>query len=271
MFKSTLFATAILVLALGTAAADLTGTNVVINEIYCDPPGTYDGAEFIELYNPTAAPIDISGWVLCGVEYDQLCGGEDRWQFPAGTVIAADDYLVVAKDAHEDGPDDDAFYKYFGFDPHFEMVDTLMYYEVDYGPVPNLIRLDDQPTYDDQIQLVGGRGYGVMCSGTSRSDVVYLYTSPTLLTLVDLVEYADMDYCTADPCAGDDGADDNAFPEIPYLGNTLGRDSTSKDTNNSNVDFTMMVPTPDAVNTENTPPWIRTVRYSPIPPIPSTL
>ena len=263
MAKYPLFAAIILVLALGTAAADPSGTNVVINEIYCDPPGTYDGAEFIELYNPTAGAIDISGWVLVGTEYNSTCGGEDRWQFPAGTSIGADDYLVVAKDAH-DG--DDGFYEVFGFDPDFEMVDTLMYYEVDYLPVDNMIMLDDEPAYDDQILLVGGRGYGVMCDGTSRADVVYLYTSPTFITLVDLVEYADMDYCTEDPCAGDDGADDNAFPDIPYFGNTLGRDPSGTDTDNSDVDFTMQVPSPFLANTLNTPPWIRTVRYAPMPP-----
>ena len=266
MMKSSFIAAAVVLLALGTATADLTGTNVVINEIYVDPPGTYDGAEFIELYNPTLAPINISGWVLCGPEYEQTCGGEDRWQFPAGTNIAADGYIVVAKDAH-DG--DDGFYENFGFECDFEMVDTTFVAEHDYAGVPNMTLLDNDPDtgYSDEIQLVGGRGYGIVCGATSEADVVYLYTSPTFITLVDLVEYADMGICTTDPCAGDDGADDNAFPEIPYYGNTLGRDASSVDTDNSDVDFTMMVPTPLAVNVQNTPPWVRDVSYAPIPPI----
>jgi hypothetical protein len=267
MMKTSFIAAAILVLALGTAAANPDTTNVVINEIYADPPGTYDGAEFIELYNPTASPIDISGWVLTGTEYGgaTYCGGEDRWQFPASTTIAAGGYIVVAKDAH-DG--DDGFFENFGFECDFEMVDTTFVAEHDYAGVPNMTLLDNDPNtgYSDEIQLVGGRGYGVICGSTSHADVVYLYTSPTFITLVDLVEYVDLDYCTADPCTGDDTVDDNAFPGIPYFGNTLGRDAGGKDTDNSDVDFTMMVPTPLAANVQNTPPWVRDVFYSPIPP-----
>jgi len=260
MLRYTLAVVMVLVLAIGTASAD-----IVINEIYCDSAGTYDGAEFIELYNSGASPVDIGGYVLCGPEYEQLCGGEDRWQFPVGTEIAAGDYLVVAKDAH-DG--DDGFYEEFGFDPDFELVDPSFAYDDDYLFVDNMILLDDDPgtNFSDEIQLVGGRGYGVMCGGTSRADVVYLYETASLTTLVDLVEYMDPDYCTGDPCFGDDGLVDNAFEGIPFLGNTLGRDASSTDTDNSNVDWTLQAPTPGAVNVLNTPPWVRDVAYSPIPP-----
>lgn len=267
MLKSSFIAAAVLVLALGTAAANPSGTNVVINEIYVDPagPGAYDGAEFIELYNPTVSPIDISGWVLCGPEYDQTCGGEDRWQFPATTMIGAGGYIVVAKDAHDGA---DGFYEEFGFDPDFEMFDPSFSNDHDAAGVLNMTLLDDDPAtyYSDEIQLVGGSGYGIICGSTSQADVVYLYTSPTFITLVDLVEYADMGICTTDPCTGDDGADDNAFPEIPYAGNTLGRDPSGTDTDNSDVDFAMMAPTPLAENVQNTPPWVRDVFYAPIPP-----
>ena len=93
MTRTLALAAAVLALAIGTAAANPSGTNVVISEIMANPQFTYDGAEYIELYNPTAAPINIGGWVLTGTEYGVyasgggICGGEDRWQFPTGTSI----------------------------------------------------------------------------------------------------------------------------------------------------------------------------------------
>ncbi len=266
MMKLSVLVAAVLVLAFGAAVADPSGNNVVINEIYPDAASYYDGAEYIELYNPTDSSIDIGGWVLCGVEYDQLCGGEDRWQFPAGTAIASGAYLTVAKDG-ADG--DDGYYEEFGIYPDFEMFDPTFSYDNDSAFVPNMIIVSDDPTptYSDEIQLVGGKGYGIVCGYTSQADVVYLYTTASLTTLVDLVEYADMDYCTEDPCFGDDGVTDNAFSGIPYLGNTLGRDGSGTDTDSSITDWLMQAPTPGAQNIQNTPPWISTVRYSPIPPM----
>lgn len=46
--------------------------------------------EWVELYNRSAAPVDLGGWKLNGgIDYD----------FPDGTVVPAEGYLVVAKDA----------------------------------------------------------------------------------------------------------------------------------------------------------------------------
>ncbi len=265
MRKVSFVAVACVLLFAGLAMADPSGNNVVLNEIYPNPSGTYDGAEFIELYNPTGSAIDISGWVLAGTEYGEVCGGEDRWQFPSGTSIPAGGFVVVAKDG-ADG--DDGFFEEFGFYPDFELFDPSFAYDDDSALVDNMTLLDDDPAtyYTDEITLAGGNGYGVMCGGYSNADVVYLYTSATLLTLVDLVEYADMSVCTSDPCPGDDGADNNAFPEIPFLGNTMGRDGSGTDSDASIDDWTMQAPTPGSVNVLNTPPWIRNVRYSPIPP-----
>jgi len=269
MMRAFALAAAVFALAAATAAAAPGGNNVVINEIMANPPGTYDGAEYIELYNPTASAINISGWVLTGTEYGStaggggVCGGEDRWQFPSGTWIPAGGYIIVAKDG---GDGDDGFYEVYGFYPDFEMYDNQTNFaEFDNPNVPNMVQLDFD-SYSDEIQLVGGRGYGRICGATSKADVVYLYTSATLTTLVDLVEYKDATLCASDPCPGDDGSNNNAFPIIPYLGYGLGRSPAGADTDNSNVDFAMQAPTPGEQNVTNTPPWIRSVRYSPIPP-----
>jgi hypothetical protein len=256
--------------AAGAVLANPSGTNVVINEIMVNPPFYYDGAEYYELYNPTEAPIDISGWVLCGTEYDMVCGGEDRWQFPAGTSIGAHDYIVVTKDG---GDGVDGFFEVYGFRADFELFDTppAPSFEFDDPNTPNMIGLDDDAStvYSDEIGLYGGNGYGRSCSGgsTSNSDVLYLYTSATLAVLVDVVEYYDSYECGGDPCVGDDLDDESGYPGIPYAGYALGRYPDGVDTDRNVDDFILMAPTPGAPNTSNEPAWIRDVVYSPTPPV----
>jgi Lamin Tail Domain/Putative Ig domain/CotH kinase protein len=62
----------------------------IINEIRYRPGSTFPenpALEFIEIYNPDTAAVDMSGWALTS--------GAD-FTFPAGTSIAAGGYLVVA-------------------------------------------------------------------------------------------------------------------------------------------------------------------------------
>ncbi len=61
--------------------------HVVINEIHYNPAQNTVREEFIELYNPDQAPLDLSLW--------RLRGGVD-YIIPSGTTIAAGGYLVVA-------------------------------------------------------------------------------------------------------------------------------------------------------------------------------
>ena len=51
----TLFSTSCLVFAT---------SHVVISEVLYDPTTTETGGEFIELYNPTPFPVNLSGWVI---------------------------------------------------------------------------------------------------------------------------------------------------------------------------------------------------------------
>ncbi|MCB9544517.1 MAG: lamin tail domain-containing protein [Myxococcales bacterium] len=73
-------------------APEVTGA-VVINEIMYHPPpeaGPEEAAEWLELHNPTEFQVDLEGWRLVdGV----------RFTFPAGAVLPAGGYLVVARDA----------------------------------------------------------------------------------------------------------------------------------------------------------------------------
>ena len=62
---------------------------IVINEIHYNPADNTSREEFIELYNPSAVPVDLSLWRLTSaVDYT----------FAAGTVIAAGGFAVVAED-----------------------------------------------------------------------------------------------------------------------------------------------------------------------------
>ncbi|MDR0294811.1 MAG: lamin tail domain-containing protein, partial [Prevotellaceae bacterium] len=72
---------------------------VYISQIFYDSPlekdnrnspDNYNNGEYIQLYNPTSQIVDLSGWLLLGtMEYEQF-------QFPEGTVIAAEGSLLIA-------------------------------------------------------------------------------------------------------------------------------------------------------------------------------
>jgi len=62
-----------------------------------DPAGEFD--DWIELYNNSAEPVNLSGYYLSDKE-DQL----NLWQFPAGTTIDANGYLIVWCDSDASQP-----------------------------------------------------------------------------------------------------------------------------------------------------------------------
>ncbi|MCI0635509.1 MAG: lamin tail domain-containing protein, partial [Actinobacteria bacterium] len=78
-------------------ATDLApGGAVVLSEIQYNPPpglGSDELYEYVELHNRGADPVDVSGWRLKDQDDDHAFG------IPEGTVIPADGYLVVARDA----------------------------------------------------------------------------------------------------------------------------------------------------------------------------
>jgi len=63
--------------------------HVVINEVEQNPPGTDAGYEWVELYNPTAHPVDIGEWTISTIRGVTLV-------IPNGTVIYPDEYLVYS-------------------------------------------------------------------------------------------------------------------------------------------------------------------------------
>lgn len=65
--------------------------DVVINEIFPNPPGTDPGYEWVELFNAGDVAIDISSWTIDTATSDWSI----RFVFPAGTQIYPGDFLVI--------------------------------------------------------------------------------------------------------------------------------------------------------------------------------
>ncbi|MDA7881870.1 lamin tail domain-containing protein [Akkermansiaceae bacterium] len=64
--------------------------DIVINEIMFDAPSDHLNGEFIELYNRSSDAINLTGWKFTqGIGFD----------FPDGTVIGGNSYLVIAADS----------------------------------------------------------------------------------------------------------------------------------------------------------------------------
>ncbi|MFO1460013.1 MAG: CotH kinase family protein [Verrucomicrobiota bacterium] len=62
---------------------------VVLNEIFYHAPDDLDALQWIELHNPDATPVNLSGWRFTkGIEFT----------FPAGSTLAPGGFLVVCKD-----------------------------------------------------------------------------------------------------------------------------------------------------------------------------
>lgn len=121
--------------------------HVVINEVYYDVAGS-DEAEFVELYNPTEDDVNLSGWYF-GDEEDTT-GYEGYGQFPPGTVIPAQGYLLVAKNST-------AFAQAFGFTPDVEMTFAL-----NNGGDEILLGQEDHAQYVDVVTYENGSFSGVI-------------------------------------------------------------------------------------------------------------
>ncbi|HQF71896.1 MAG TPA: phospholipase D-like domain-containing protein, partial [Promineifilum sp.] len=85
-----------LYLPLALAGAQGAADHLLISEVVYDPPGP-DEAEFVELVNPTGAPIDLTGYAL-GDAVSAL-DFEDMRHFPPGAVLPAGGVAVVALSA----------------------------------------------------------------------------------------------------------------------------------------------------------------------------
>lgn len=67
-------------------------TTVVINEINYHSAAFWDTKDWVEFYNPSSYPIDISDWTFYDEDFSH------SFTFPAGTIIPPDKYLVLSED-----------------------------------------------------------------------------------------------------------------------------------------------------------------------------
>ncbi|MCA9309234.1 lamin tail domain-containing protein [Candidatus Saccharibacteria bacterium] len=69
--------------------------DIVINELMYNPDGQNEDLEFLELYNTTGSPIDISDW--CFIDGIELAtANPNPLCFESGTSIGANDYLLLS-------------------------------------------------------------------------------------------------------------------------------------------------------------------------------
>jgi uncharacterized repeat protein (TIGR01451 family) len=88
---------------------------VLISQFLYDPFGTETAEEWIEIQNLTSSPIDLSGYKLGDEE--TIGGGEGMRLFPPGSVLAANDKVVVALSAA-------GFQTLYGYLPDYEVTST---------------------------------------------------------------------------------------------------------------------------------------------------
>jgi len=73
-------------------AAQAASTGAVVSEFRTrGPNGGND--EFVEVFNPTAVPIDVSGWKIRGSNATGAIS--DRVALPAGTTLVPGCYLLI--------------------------------------------------------------------------------------------------------------------------------------------------------------------------------
>jgi hypothetical protein len=94
--------------------------HLVITEIMAAP--NTGEVEWVELFNRTGAPIDLSGYKIGDEE--TIGGTEAMRQFPPGAVIQPDQVIILAMDAN-------IFQATYGFLPDYEIVNTG-------SPIPDL-------------------------------------------------------------------------------------------------------------------------------------
>ena len=172
-------------------------SDIVINEVMAsnttvaaDSAGEYD--DWIELYNISSLPVDISGYFLTDNSLNLV-----KWEFPAGTVIAPNGYMIVWAD--EDGGQGDLHCNFklssagehlLLLNPNLEIVDEVTFglqtTDMGYARVPNgtgsfIIQI---PTFNGNNDLANSvnelsltAGISVYPNPASESLKIFLSTS----------------------------------------------------------------------------------------------
>jgi len=108
------------------ASAATADTSIAINEVMAsnaatmtDNAGEYE--DWIELYNKTAQPVDLSGYHLTDDPTNPT-----KWTFPAGSIVPAGGYYIVWADEDEDQGDNHASFKLSASGEQVLLLDTSL-------------------------------------------------------------------------------------------------------------------------------------------------
>jgi len=87
-----------LLLILAITVPDTVFSQVVINEVYYDHPGSDSGFEFIELYCPGGAGVSLSGWSIIMID-GRTGGSRELWAAGSGRVIESGGLILIGGDS----------------------------------------------------------------------------------------------------------------------------------------------------------------------------
>lgn len=74
---------------------------IIITEINYNSNDTFDQGEFVEIYNNSNAPIDLTGYYLRDGSDTLLASGVNKYDFPAGKILPVGGYLVISNDTNK--------------------------------------------------------------------------------------------------------------------------------------------------------------------------
>lgn len=136
--------------------------------------------EWVEIYNPTSSPIDLSNYVIGDAE--NLIEGDDEgmYKFPSGATIGAGGYIVIAYDAAK-------FEQQYGFKPTYEIAGTD-------PDVPDLTKYDTTKFTGD---------WNLDDSG---DEVILAIDNNGFLQVIDACWYGDSQYMSTTVGQPDSGA-----------------------------------------------------------------
>jgi len=80
--------------------------NVVLNEVQANEPGSYTTLEWVELFNADSTEHDLEGWAF-------ICK-KDTTLIPAGIIIPANGFLIIARRLLSEPPDSISFEGWWG-------------------------------------------------------------------------------------------------------------------------------------------------------------
>ena len=122
--------------------------------------GDGNSSDWIEIYNAGPGPVDLGGWYLT-----DEAGDLNKWEFPAGTTLAEDEYLVVFAsgqnvDDYVDGVGN--LHTNFKLTTNGEYLALVM-------PDGTTVKSEFTPSFPAQFNDVS---YGTYSSGGSSTDLI---------------------------------------------------------------------------------------------------